>query len=152
MNVYDYIKNYAKTHGIKNYALKCKYITKADTAKTLRMAGGIAFFYKLFAEGEIADAANIVKKFCEVITPTDFYDLSPAVEVVDFGTLQKVSTDFIFTADNTLNVKLYEGTADAMFANITNFCAMYMQLIPMRDTDTASTDNEENIKININNF
>ena len=132
MNVYDYIKNYAKTHGIKNYALKSKYITKADTAKTLQLSGSIAFFYRFHAEGEIININNLGKEFLQVSTP-EFFDLSPVVEIADFGTIQKVSTNFIICADNTVNFTLYEGTANAMFQNIINFCALYMLLIPLND-------------------
>ena len=97
MNVYDYIKNYAAFHGIKEYNLKCRYVTKAQAAETLQFSGGVAFFYRIIAEGEIADRSQLTRKFLEVDTPTDFWDLSPVVEVVDFGTLQKVQTDFIFS-------------------------------------------------------
>lgn len=140
MNVYDYIKNYADFHGIKAFNLKCKYVTKADLAKTLQFSGGVAFFYRLFAEGDIADTANIAKKFLEVSTPTDFWDLSTVVEVVDFGALQKVQTNFIFTADNTLDFRLYEATSDAMFASVTNFCAQYMYMTPVPGKGGAASE------------
>jgi hypothetical protein len=139
MNVYDYIKNYAAFHGIKEYNLKCRYVTKAQAAETLQFSGGVAFFYRIIAEGEIADRSQLTRKFLEVDTPTDFWDLSPVVEVVDFGTLQKVQTDFIFSADNTLNFKLFEGTADAMFDNMINFCALYMYMSPVRESDGGKT-------------
>lgn len=149
MNVYDYIKNYAITHGIEDYTLKCKYVSKADVANVLQFSGGVAFFYRVFAEGEITDKNQLQKKFLEVDTPTDFWDLSPVAEVVDFGTLQKVETDFIFTADNTLKFNLFEGTTDAMFANVINFCALYMYMAPRRVT--ASNDgNNGNGKKNAN--
>lgn len=157
MNVYDYIKNYAEAHGIKKYALKNKYITKADAAKTLQLSGGVAFFYRIFAEGEITDIANLAKKFLQVSTP-EFWDLSPVVEVTDFGTLQKVHTDFIFSADNTVNFTLFEGTADAMFQSITHFCALYMYLIPMQEEqpqqaeETTQEQKEEDITKVIVNY
>lgn len=131
MNVFDYIKNYAAFHGIESYSLKSKYVTKADAAQTLQFSGGVAFFYRVIAEGEIAERSQLTKKFLEIDTPTDFWDLSPVVEVQDFGTLQKVQTDFIFSADNTLDFKLFEGTADAMFDNIINFCALYIYMSPL---------------------
>ena len=141
MNVFDYIKNYAATHGIKDYTLKCKYVSKADVANVLQFSGGVAFFYRVFAEGEITDKNQLQKKFLEVDTPTDFWDLSPVAEVVDFGTLQKVETDFIFTADNTLKFNLFEATADAMFANVINFCALYMYMAPRRVTASNGGNN-----------
>lgn len=157
MNVFDYIKNYAKAHGISNYNLKSRYITKTDTATRMQFSGGVAFFYHLIAEGEITDINNLGKKFLEIDTPTDYWDLSPVVEVVDFGQIQKVCTDFIFTADNTLDFKLYEGTADAMFANITNLCAQYIYLSPLpveAATITApkSTNDDEElfVKVKVN--
>lgn len=147
MNVYDYIKNYAKTHGIKNYALKCKFVTKADAAKPLHLSGGVAFFYRVMAEGEIVNVADISKTFLQVSTP-EFWDLSPVVEVTDFGSLQKVSTNFIFTSDNTVNFTLYEGTADAMFQTISNFCALYMLLIPLNEENKPiKKGTEVNVKI-----
>lgn len=157
MNVFDYIKNYAKVHGISNYNLKSRYITKTDTATRMQFSGGVAFFYRLIAEGEITDINNLGKKFLEVDTPTDYWDLSPVVEVVDFGQIQKVCTDFIFTADNTLDFKLYEGTTDAMFANITNLCAQYIYLSPL-PTEAATTtaqkstsdDEELFVKVRVN--
>ena len=165
MNVFDYIKNYAKVHGISNYNLKSRYITKTDTATRMQFSGGVAFFYRLIAEGEITDINNLGKKFLEVDTPTDYWDLSPVVEIVHFTVLnlntrlqiQKVCTDFIFTADNTLDFKLYEGTADAMFANITNLCAQYIYLSPL-PTEAATTtapkstsdDEELFVKVRVN--
>lgn len=135
MNVFEYIKNYADFHGIKDYTLKSKFVTKPQLSETLQLSGGVAFFYKLFAEGEITDIANIGKRFLEVDAYPDFWDLSPVVELVDFGAIQKVCTDFIFTADNTANFKLYEGTEDAMFTNVNNFCAQYMYLSPLPGKD-----------------
>lgn len=145
MNVYDYIKQYAQAHGIKNYALKCKYIAKADVAQTLQLSGGVAFFYRIIAEGQIANITDIAKTFLQISTP-EFFDLSPVVEVTDFGSIQKVSTDFIFSADNTVNFTLYEGTANAMFQSITNFCALYMYLIPLNDAGEPA----DLVKVKIN--
>lgn len=148
MNVYDYIKNYAKTHGIKNYALKSKFVTKADAAKPLYLSGGVAFFYRVMAEGEIVNVADISKTFLQVSTP-EFWDLSPVVEVTDFGSLQKVSTNFIFTSDNTVNFTLYEGTADAMFRTISNFCASYMLLIPLNEENKPIKPKGTEVNVNI---
>lgn len=144
MNVYDYIKNYAAAHGIKNYALKSKYITKADAANTLKLSGGVAFFYRFHAEGDINNVNDLGKLFLQVSTP-EFFDLSPVVEVSDFGTVQKVSTDFIISADNTVNFTLYEGTVNAMFSTIYNFCALYMLLIPLDENGNPT----ELVKINV---
>lgn len=137
MNVYDYIKNYCDFHGIEKFTVKDKFVTKSQISETLQFSGGIAFFYRVIAEGEITDVANLQKKFLEIDTPTDFWDLSPVVEIVDFGTIQKVSSNFIFSAANTLDFKLFEGTADAMFATINNFCAQYIYVTPLPATTSA---------------
>ena len=147
MNVYDYIKNYAKFHNIENYDLKSKFFTKNMISETLLFSGGVAFFYKLFAEGEITATANLQKKFLEIETPTDWWDLSPVVEITDFGSLQKVSTDFIFTADNTLDFKLFEGTEDAMFAKINNFCAQYIYLTPLPEKEKGNSNSKIKVKV-----
>lgn len=135
MNVFDYIKNYCEYHNIKRYLLKSRFLTKRDIDETVKMSGGIAFFYKLFAVGEVDYYNNLFKNFLQVETPTDFWDLSNVVMISDNGTLQKVETDFIFVADNQINFKLFEGTDDAMFSNIKNFCAQYFYLIPLPDSD-----------------
>lgn len=143
MNVFEYIKQYAQVHGIKNYFFKSKYLQKQHAGRTVQMAGGVAFFYKIFAEGDIANAADLTKKFLQVETPTDFWDLSPVAEIEDFGTIQKVSTNFIFMADNTIKFKLFENTADAMFSNIYNFCAQYIYMFPLPEGSTGSEAQKE---------
>lgn len=152
MNIYDYIANYAKTHGIENYTLKSKYVTKSDLANVMQFSGGVAFFYRVFAEGTIADISQLQKKFLEVDTPTDFWDLSPVAEVVDFGSLQKMQTDFVFTADNTLKFNLFEGTADSIFANIVNFCAQYIYLAPLKVTAGAGDSKKASGRKNDNDL
>lgn len=147
-NVFDYIKQYAKNHGIKNYFLKSKAIDKAHAATRLQFSGGVAFFYKIFAEGDIAQVGDLSKKFLQVETPTDFWDLSPVVEVTDFNTLQKVSTDIILAADNTIKFNLFEGTVDAMFTQIYNFCAQYIYLLPL-DANGKEGNKNDNIKVTL---
>ena len=113
-------------------------------ANTLHLSGGVAFFYRIIAEGEIISTADIAKSFLQVSTP-EFWDLSPVVEITDFGTIQKVSTDFIFSADNMVNFTLFEGTSNAMFNSITNLCILYMQLIPLNE----SGEPEPLVKVNV---
>lgn len=132
MNVYDYIKIYAEQNGVKNYNLKSKFLTKKDIVQRVNFAGGVAFFYKFFAVGEIINNADMEKKFCEISTYTDWWDLSQAVEIQDFGTIQQVKTDLILTADNSINFNLFENTSDAMFSKIYNFCAQYVYMIPTK--------------------
>lgn len=143
-NVFDYIKQYADNHDIKNYFLKSKAIDKAHAAGRVQFSGGVAFFYKIFAEGDIAQVSDLSKKFLQVETPTDFWDLSPVVEVTDYNTLQKVSTDIILIADNTINFNLYEGTADSMFQTIYNFCAQYIYLLPLGQNQTGNDNGNQN--------
>lgn len=140
INVFEYIKQYAEVHNIKNYFLKSKFLQKQHTGHSIQMSGGVGFFYKIVAEGDIANIADLQKKFLQVSTPTDFWDLSPVVEVVDFGTIQKVSTDFIFTVDNTVNFNLFEGTSDAMFNQVINFCAQYIYLLPIKEGSSAASN------------
>lgn len=147
INVFDYIKHYASTHGIQNYILKSKAIDKQHAAGRIQFSGGIAFFYKIFAEGNIASVNDLQKKFLQVETPTDFWDLSSVVEVVDFNTVQKVSTDIVLAADNTINFNLYEGTADAMFQQIYNFSAQYIYLLPIPNGAAADGKQSINVKV-----
>lgn len=148
MNVFEYIKQYATIHNIKNYFLKSKFLQKDHAGHNIQMSGGVAFFYKVFAEGDIANVADLQKKFLQVETPTDFWDLSPVVEVKDFGTLQKVSTDFIFVADNTIKFNLFENTANSMFNQIYNFCAQYIYLLPIKEGSNSNyAENSITVKV-----
>ena len=143
MNVYDYIKNYAKVHGIKNYSLKPKYLNKADMANQLPAAGGVCFFYHVYAAGEISDVHNITKTFLKVTTPTDFWDISRLITIKDYNTIQAAECNFIFTVDNTVNFELFEGTAASIFDTIYNMCVEYVYLTPLNDTaapDGSTTD------------
>lgn len=145
MNVFDYIKNYADAHGIKQYNLKSNIITLNNIAKPLLASGAVLFFYKITAQGEIRNVADLQKKFLEVSAADNWWDLSGAVQVQDFNTVQSVQTDFIFCVDNTANFKLYEGTPDAMFATIYNLCAYYITLIPVSDAEI----NDNKIKLQL---
>lgn len=146
MDVFKYIENYAKTHGIENYFLCPKFLQKTDAGKAITMSGGVGFFYRIFAEGTISDINNLSKKFLDVKSNTDFWPLSPVVEIVDYTTIQKVETNFVFTVDNTVVFNLYENTAESMFNNVINFCAEYMLLMP--NTNAQSNDNG-NIKVKV---
>lgn len=145
MNVFDYIKNYAEAHGITQYNLKSNILTLNNIAKPLQASGAVLFFYKITAQGEIRNVTDLQKKFLEVSAADNWWDLSGAVQVQDFNTVQSVQTEFIFCVDNTANFKLYEGTADAMFANIYNLCAYYITLIPVLDAEK----NDNKIKLQL---
>lgn len=143
MNVFDYIRIYTEQNNVKNYNLKSKFLTKNDIAQPVKFSGGVAFFYKFFAVGEIVQNSDMEKKFLELSTPTDWWDLSQAVEIQDFGTIQQVKTDLILTCDNSLTVKLFEANVDAMFSKIYNFCAQYIYMMP---TSTQASANNNDIK------
>ena len=142
MDVFKYIENYAKTHGIESYFLRPKFLQKTDAGKAITMSGGVGFFYRIFAEGTISNVNNLSKKFLDVKSNTDFWPLSPVVEIVDFQTIQKVETNFVFAVDNSVIFSLYENTAESMFDNIINFCAeyIYLQPTPAGVVDKSSID------------
>lgn len=146
MNVYDYIKNYAKVREIEKYELKNKFFTINDTRNPLQLSGGTAFIYRIFAEGEIAQISDISKKFLEISTPTDWWDISPAACVTDWGSLQKVESNCILTAENTIIFNLFQGTADAMFQSILNFCVQYIYFKAIPD---AEETDKSKIKVKV---
>ena len=132
VNIFDYISNYADFHAIGRYNLKCKVVTKetlADVNNILRVAGGVAFFYDMCAVGEISAVTNIGMPFLQIDTNGDFIDYKFA-EVVDFGTVQKVASDYIFTVENMAKFNLQEG-AGCMFDKIHTFSMKYMYLTPL---------------------
>lgn len=132
VNIFDYISNYADFHAIGRYNLKCKVVTKetlADVNNILRVAGGVAFFYDMCAVGEISAVSNIGLPFLQIDTNGDFIDYKFA-EVVDFGTVQKVASDYIFTVENMAKFNLQEG-AGCMFNKIHTFSMKYMYLTPL---------------------
>lgn len=134
MNLFEYIKNYSKVHGIKNYSLKSKVLTKADFANTHSFAPGIAFFYRLSVCGEIDDVNNINSKFLTINTPTEFFDMSKIVDIVDNVTLQHAESNFIFVSDNMLTLELSEG-ANCLFSKIFNAKLFYMYLTVLPESD-----------------
>lgn len=148
MDVIKYIENYAKAHGIDNYYLRPKFVQKSAIAQQITMSGGVGFFYRIFAEGIISDISNLNKKFLDVKSNTDFWDFSPVVEIVDFQTIQKVETNFIFTVDNSVIFKLYENTADSMFDSVINFCAEYLLLMPI-PASKKGNNNDKEINVNV---
>lgn len=149
MNIFDYIKNYAYFHGWgDNYTLKSKFLTKKDILQPVKFSNGTAFFYRICAVGEIQNYSNLSGKFLELETPTDFWDLSGIVNISDFGTVQKAESDFIFAVDNVLNFKLFENTAESMFANIQKFYAQYFYLTPLPAADKTKMQQQgEKLKI-----
>lgn len=151
MNIFDYIKNYARFHGWgDNYTLKSKFLTKKDILQPVKFSNGTAFFYKFSAVGEILNYNKLGGKFLELETPTDFWDLSGIVDISDFGTIQKAESDFIFAVDNVLNFTLFENTPESIFANIKKFCAQYFYLTPLTSEDKNKMQEGEKLKIKFN--
>lgn len=145
-NVFDYIKNYAKVHGIEDYKLKTNVLDKSRLNQVLTLSNNVAFFFKIFAEGEILDWNDIEKDFLTVETPTDFWNIGNIAEIVDFGNIQKAEADFIFFAENSVKFNLSEGLSTSMFSVIKNLCIQYVILIPTRYKNAAGNGTEIKIK------
>lgn len=141
LNVFDYIENYCKIHGIKAKSFKSSVLTKDKLSEPLTFAPGIAFFYKLRVTGEIQNIANFGKPFLTVDTQTDFWDFSKIGNVYDDGAIQHVESDFPFIADNMMTVKLVEG-ADALFQRIASvqMFYIYVSILPY-DAESNAADN-----------
>lgn len=145
LNVFDYIENYCKVNGIETKSFKSSVLTLDDVSKPLTFAPGIAFFYRTRAVGEIHDITNLNKEFLLVETPTDLYDFAKIGSVYDDGALQRIESDFIFIADNTMKIKLSQGTATSIFNNITalQMFYIYVSILP----NCAELERRRNAKI-----
>lgn len=144
LNVFDYIENYCKIHGIKAKSFKSSVLTKDKLSEPLTFAPGIAFFYKLRVTGEIQNIANFGKPFLTVDTQTDFWDFSKIGNVYDDGAIQHVESDFPFIADNMMTVKLVEG-ADALFQRIDSVQMYYIYVSILPDDAETATANKARI-------
>lgn len=141
LNVIDYIKNYAQSHGIADYELKQRIITLEQFSKSHSFAPGVAFFHKLIITGDILNVADLAKPLLTADTVSDFFDFSKMVTVADFGTVQRVESDFIMSCDNMLTLKLSQGEG-AMFENIysAQLLYIYMQPKPQAVTQSSATN------------
>ena len=144
LNVFDYIENYCKVHGIKAKSFKSSVLTKDKLGEPLTFAPGIAFFYKLRVTGEIQNIANIGKPFLTVDNQTDFYDFAKIGNVYDDGAIQHVESDFPFIADNMMFVNLVEG-ADALFQRIDSVQMFYIYVSILPDDAETATANKARI-------
>lgn len=138
IDVLKYIENYCKNHNIERYTFKDKIISLRNINEILQSSGHVNFIYRVTAYGEINTIADLNKKFLEVATNTDFWDLSPTVEIKDFTTFQAVESNSILTVENTAKFTLYQGTTDAMFQNISKLAVNYINLIPTKDDDNGN--------------
>lgn len=137
-DVFKYIKQYCKSNNISKYALKSRVLTKDDFANAQSFAPGIAFFYRLSCSGIIENVANIGESFVEASTLNDFFDFSKIAEIKDYGTIQQATSDFIFSSDNMLWLKLHEGD-NALFHTVHNIQLFYMYLSPIGEHSDERT-------------
>lgn len=142
--IFEYIANYCKVHGIKNYSVKSKVLVKKHFANPLTFAPGIAFFYRLSIDGEIENIENINNAFLTINTPTEFFNFADIADITDNVTLQHAQSDFIFVCDNMLRINLSEGN-DALFSKIYNAKLFYYYVTPLPDAD----GNTQNINVDI---
>lgn len=117
MDVLGYIRQYCENRGIIRYDVKAKVLTKEDFARSHTFAPGVAFFYRFVATGTIDNIADINNRVLDVTSGNEFYDYSKIVNIKDFDTVQQATADFIFNADNMLQLDLKEG-ANALFSTI----------------------------------
>lgn len=138
LNVFDYIENYCKVHGIKAKSFKSCVLTKDKMSERQTFAPGIAFFYRTRVTGFINDIADLDKDFMIVKTPTDIWDFSKIGVVLDDGAVQRVESDFIFIADNTMQIDLKEGM-NCLFSaiNTVQMFYIYVSILP----DVADVSN-----------
>lgn len=127
LSVFDYITNYCAIHGIKRYSLKSAVITLSDFSQQQTFAPGVAFFYKVLVSGEIQNIANMSLPSLTIKTPTDYWDFSRIGIVRDDGVLQRLDSDFVFTADGIMNIDLQSG-ANALFSQIFSAQLFYIYL------------------------
>lgn len=148
LNVFDYIENYCKVHGITAKSFKSCVLTKDKLSDRQTFAPGIAFFYRTRVTGTIDNIADLDKDFLIVQTPTDIWDFAKIGDVHDDGALQRVESDFIFIADNTMTIDLKEGV-NCLFSNIKTVQMFYIYVSILPDSTTAQ-DNARVYDIQIN--
>ena len=148
INVIDYIENYCKVHKIRTKSFKSCVLTKDKLSDVQTFAPGIAFFYKTRVVGVIQDIADLDKDFMIVQTPTDIWDFAQIGEVHDDGAVQRVESDFIYTADNTMTVDLKEG-ANCLFSQVNTVQMFYIYVSILPDEPTAQ-DNARVYDIQVN--
>lgn len=149
INVFDYIENYCKVHGITAKSFKSCVLTKDKLSARQTFAPGIAFFYRTRVTGTINNIADLDKDFLIVQTPTDIWDFAKIGDVHDDGVLQRVESDFIFIADNTMTINLSEG-ANCLFSQINTVQMFYIYVSILPDETATENDNKRVYDIQIN--
>lgn len=150
VNVIDYIKNYCDVNNITRWSLKNRVLSKKDFSLRLSFAPGIAFFYRLYAVGEIADLHDISKEFLTVTTPTDFYDFKHIAEFVDCGQLQIAKSDFIFSVVDMMNINVFENTPNAAFRSLIDVQLHYLYLTDLSSAAVNADKSQQNSVANEN--
>lgn len=148
-NLFDYIKQYCKNRNIENYDVKSRVLTLKDFDNPQTFSPGIAFFYKMQVNGEIQNVANLQNPFCIIQTPTEIFNFSDIATVKDFGTMQTAESDFVFVADNMLNVDLQTG-ANALFANVYSAQLMYLYATPLPYFKGGKNNKKNVLQVDIN--
>lgn len=148
LNVFDYIENYCKVHGIRTKSFKSCVLTKDKLSERQTFAPGIAFFYRTRVTGVIQDITDLGKDFMIVQTPTDIWDFSKIGDIHDDGVLQRIESDFIFIADNTMTVDLKEGL-NCLFSQINTVQMFYIYVSILPDAPEAK-DNARVYDIQVN--
>lgn len=149
VNVFDYIENYCKVHGITAKSFKSCVLTKDKLSARQTFAPGIAFFYRTRVTGTINNIADLDKDCLIVQTPTDIWDFAKIGDVHDDGVLQRVESDFIFIADNTMTINLSEG-ANCLFSQINTVQMFYIYVSILPDETATENDNKRVYDIQIN--
>lgn len=140
LNVFDYIENYCKVNNVKSKSLKSNVLTLDDVTANTRFtfAPGVAFFYHTCCVGAIHNIANLDKKFLLIETPTDVYDFAKIANVRDDGALQRAESDFVFTAENTMQITLSQGDT-SLFNSISSFQMFYIYMSILRDNQERNS-------------
>ncbi len=128
MEIISYIQNWTQNRFIERYELKEKVLTINDLNSNIKLANGVAFFYSIYAAGQIQSVNNLQGEFLTAETTTDYYMLKNMIEIKDFGTFQSVKCNFLFTAENSVKFNLNVGQANSLFTTITNLHINYLYL------------------------
>lgn len=147
VNVLDYIDRYCKERKFGDYVIKSNVITKPDFGIIHRFAPSIAFFYRVEIDGIIQNVANLERNLLNVATATDHWDFSRICTITDNGTIQHATSDFIFVADNMMNIELLEGD-NAVFQTVYGARMFYISVFP--ETAEKRVNDKQQIQVDIN--
>lgn len=146
VNVLDYIDRYCKERKFGDYVIKSNVITKPDFGIVHRFAPSIAFFYRVEIDGIIQNVTNLERNLLNVSTATDHWDFSRICTINDNGTIQHATSDFIFVADNMMNIELLEGD-NAVFQTVYGARMFYISVFP--ETAEKHVNDKQQIQVDI---